>query len=103
MLDAMKIIFEELGYDVVVRADAAEGLAEAAAAPFDLVLVDVRMPGKNGADLTERILRQRPGTRVLAVMSSPDDPLAARALKSGAVGLVQQPFEIARMLSFLKD
>jgi FixJ family two-component response regulator len=63
--------------------------------------VDVRMPVKNGAEVTEEILRQRPGTKVLVITAYPDDPLATRALKAGAVGMVRKPFEIARVLDFL--
>ena len=33
----------------------------------------------------------------------PNDPLAERALAAGAIGLLRKPFEIAKILDFLKD
>lgn len=103
ILDAMKVIFEEMGYEVDVYPDSREGLAEAIRTPYDLVLVDVRMPAKNGAEVAEELLKARPDAKLLVITAYPDDPLATRALKAGAIGLVRKPFEIARILDFLKD
>jgi DNA-binding NarL/FixJ family response regulator len=61
------------------------------------------MPVKNGAEITEDILKAKPNARILVITAYPSDPLAERALKAGAVGLLKKPFEIAKILDFLKD
>ena len=103
ILDAIKIIFEDMGYGVKVFSDAAAGLDEAVSGDYDLILVDVRMPGMNGAEVTEGIHKAKAKAKVLVITGYPNDPLAARALEAGAVGLLKKPFEIAKIIDFLKD
>ena len=103
ILDAMKVVFEEMDCEVSVFSDSAVGLEEALRGQYDLVLVDLRMPGKNGAEVAEQLLAKRPEAKVLVITAHTDDPLAGRALRAGAVGLLRKPFEIARVLDFLKE
>lgn len=101
ILDAIKIIFEDMGYVVQTTADAVLGTEEAVAKDFDLILTDVRMPGRNGAELTEAVLARKPSARILVITAYPNDPLAERAVRAGAIGLLKKPFEIAKILDFL--
>ena len=103
VLDAIKIIFEDMGYTVKVFSDSRAGMEEALHNDYDLILVDVRMPGMNGAEVTEGIRKGKAGARILIITGYPGDPLAARALQAGAFGLLKKPFEIAKILDFLKD
>jgi DNA-binding NtrC family response regulator len=102
ILDAIKIIFEDMGYEVTTTSDPVAGTAEAIDNRYDLVLTDIRMPVRNGAEIVEAIMEKKPGTRVLVITAYPNDPLAERAIKAGAVGLLKKPFEIAKILDFLK-
>jgi len=102
ILDAVKVIFEDLGHTVVTRADSQEGLEEALRADYDLVLLDIRMPGKNGAEITEELKKAKPQARILLITAYPNDPLVARALAAGAQALLKKPFEIAKVLDFLE-
>lgn len=102
ILDAIKIIFEDMGYEVVTTPVPADGIAAAKARPFDLILTDIRMPVSNGAEITEAILAARRDARVLVITAFPNDPLVRRALDAGAIDIVRKPFEIAKILDFLK-
>ena len=102
ILDAIKIIFEDMGYSVHTTSDPVAGTEEAISNSYDLVLTDIRMPVRNGAEIVEAIMQKKPGTRVLVITAYPNDPLAERAIKAGAVGLLRKPFEIAKILDFLK-
>jgi DNA-binding NtrC family response regulator len=101
ILDAIKIIFEDMGYSVQTTSDPLQGTEEAVARDFDLILTDVRMPGRNGAEVTEAVLARKPAARILVITAYPNDPLAERAIKAGAVGLLKKPFEIGKILDFL--
>ncbi len=101
ILDAIKIIFEDMGYAVETTADPVQGAEQAATRDYDLILTDVRMPGKNGAEVTEAVLARKPSARILVITAYPNDPLAERAIKAGALGLLKKPFEIAKILDFL--
>ena len=102
ILDAIKIIFEDMGISVQTTADPAQGTEEAIRNDYDLILTDIRMPVKNGAEITEAILAKKPTARILVITAYPNDPLVQRAMGAGAIGLLKKPFEIAKILDFLK-
>jgi DNA-binding NtrC family response regulator len=102
ILDAIKIIFEDMGYAVETFSDSRDGIAEALRKDYDLIVVDIRMPGLNGAEVTEAVMKAKPAARILVVTAFPNDPLAQRALSAGAFALLKKPFEIAKILDFLK-
>lgn len=103
MLDAIKTILEEMGHQIACFSISAEGEKAALENDFDLILTDIRMPEKNGAELTESILTKKPAAKILVITAHPHDPLTKRALDAGARGLVKKPFDIGKILEFLKD
>ena len=56
--------------------------------PFDVLLLDVSMPGKSGLDLMRQIRKDNPRLPILIVSSHPEDQYALRAIKAGASGYV---------------
>jgi CheY-like chemotaxis protein len=102
ILDAIKIIFEDMGYSVQTTSDPVKGTEEAIKNDYDLILTDIRMPVKNGAEIAEAILASKPSARILVITAFPSDPLVQRAMTAGAVGLLKKPFEIAKILDFLR-
>jgi len=87
------------GYQVATAADGPTGLAKALAAPFDLLLLDVMLPGKNGFDVC-RDLRQR-GKDVAILMLTARTQLTDRVvgLKLGADDYLTKPFEPPELLA----
>jgi len=53
---------------------------------WDLVLLDVTMPGKDGLEVLQELRRERPKLPVLVLSAHSEDQLALRLLKSGAAG-----------------
>lgn len=53
---------------------------------FDLVILDISMPDKNGLDVLAEINRTKPTLPVLILSMYPEEQFAVRALKSGAAG-----------------
>jgi DNA-binding NarL/FixJ family response regulator len=54
----------------------------------DLVVMDLQMPGMNGADATREILRKQPGVRIVIITAVPHSPLVEQALAAGASACV---------------
>jgi len=103
IVDGIKIIMEAMGYHVKGMTDSAKGEKEAVENDYDLILIDLRMPGKNGAEVTEGIIKVKPDVKILIITAYPADPLAQRALDAGARSLLRKPFEVEKILDFIKD
>ena len=87
------------GYAVETAADGDEGMARAAAEPFDLVVLDVMLPGRSGFDVC-RDLRQK-GVDAPILMLTARRQVADRVvgLKLGADDYLTKPFDVAELLA----
>jgi two-component system phosphate regulon response regulator OmpR len=93
--ELLRRYLSENGFRVSVAADAADARANLAGFAFDLVVLDVMMPGENGIDLT-RALRaqghpQRLPILLLTAMAEPEDRV--NGLEQGADDFLAKPFE----------
>ena len=83
------------GYEVTLAADGNEGLENALAMSFDLVLTDQHMPGKSGLDLIAA-LRGNPAyqaTPILVLTTESGEPFKAAARAAGATGWIEKPLD----------
>ena len=53
---------------------------------WDVVVLDITMPGKDGLEVLQELQRERPKLPVLVLSAHPEDQLALRLLKAGAAG-----------------
>lgn len=65
---------------------AQETLESVARQNWDVVILDISMPGKSGLDILDDLHRLRPKLPILLLSMHPEDQFARRALKSGAAG-----------------
>ena len=101
ILDAVTTILEDMGHRVTGYTSSLEGEQAALSEDFDLILMDLRMPDKDGAAVTANILTKKPQAKILIITGHPTDPLAGQALDAGAKGLLKKPFEIGKVLDLL--
>ncbi len=79
--------------DIKVLGEAGEGetaLALVRGLAPDLVLTDINMPGLDGIELTQRIMRASPGMKVLALSTHLGQRFVAQMLEAGAQGYVNK-------------
>lgn len=77
--------------DMVVAGEAVNGwevLEKARGGDYDVVVLDISMPGKNGMEILKELKRERPGVPVLILSMHPEEQYALRALRAGASGYV---------------
>ncbi len=73
--------------EVVGEADGAANLfANLAALKPDVVLLDIRMPGQNGIEITQRLKREHPEVKVILLSTYDDEEFLFGALRAGAEG-----------------
>lgn len=88
MISLLREFFTDV--EVGEAGDARDGLAAVVREPWDLVAVDISMPGRNGLELIQDIKRERPALPVLVISAHSERDYALRALKSGASGFVSK-------------
>jgi len=79
--------------DLVVSGEAGnadEALALVRDSDFDLVVLDITLPGRTGIDLLRDLRRERPTLPVLMLSIHPEDELGIRAVKAGASGFLSK-------------
>jgi two-component system invasion response regulator UvrY len=65
-----------------------EALERVSKAHWDVVLLDITMPGKTGMDVLKQLVEAQPNMAVLVLSMHPEDQYAVRVLKTGAAGYI---------------
>lgn len=101
MRRSLEDILLDEGHTVCTAADGWEAVAACEQAPFDVVLLDVRMPGLEGVETFRRIRRHRADARVILMSAYGGDDLRQQALAEGAALLLPRPLDPPRLLSHI--
>jgi DNA-binding NtrC family response regulator len=100
--ESLELVLAAEGYEVVTARDGASALAALEAQPVDVVLCDVRMPGRDGLELLPDLLRRLPGATVILMSAYGSAELAVEALRRGAYDYLAKPFQPAEALLALR-
>jgi CheY-like chemotaxis protein len=95
-------VLEQRGYAVEVATSGEEGARRFREASFDLILMDVKLPGMNGVETFAEFRKIRPDARVVMMTGYSVEQLLAQAVKDGALGVLRKPFAIADLLDLLE-
>lgn len=87
------------GYQVDTTCNGPQGLALAAMHQYDLVTLDLLLPGLGGMAVLSALLEQDPKTRVLVLSAVGDIGERVRSLDNGAVDFLGKPFAMAELLA----
>ncbi|GAA2655393.1 response regulator transcription factor [Paractinoplanes durhamensis] len=85
------------GYLVECRARGDTGLQDALTGKFDLVILDLMLPGLPGAQVLERLVEAKPDQRVLVLSAVPEIGARVGVLEAGAADFLGKPFAIAEL------
>ncbi len=95
---SLALILEDEGYETATAGDAEAGLAELRAGAFDVVLCDVRMPGRSGLDLLPEIVELQPQATVLIMSAHGEIEQALEAVRLGAYDYLAKPFPAEELI-----
>ena len=96
-------ILEEEGYRVEAVGSGEECLATLAARPFDLILLDVWLPGVDGLVTLERLQQSVPAPMVVMISGHGNIETAVRATKLGAFDFVEKPLSLEKTILVVKN
>ncbi len=90
------------GHSVAQAGDGKKALEKARREPFDLVVLDVWMPGMDGLELLERLRELRPPPRVVMMTADDASETLLRAIQRHAYRYLSKPVEPAQLLEVVR-
>ncbi len=101
----IKTILTQFGYDVVESADGQEAIERFSEHPrrFDLLVLDVVMPRKNGRQAFEAIRALRPGIKTLFMSGYSDEMIDRTVLEDDGCRFIAKPVSPADLLKTIRD
>ena len=85
--------FEKYGHRVETAASGFEALEKLEKVPFELLFVDVKMPGMSGIELLEKVKEEYPETIVIIITAYGSIETAVTAMQMGATDYLLKPFK----------
>jgi two-component system, NarL family, invasion response regulator UvrY len=95
------ILLDEPDIEVSEAAESHEALQLVREKNWDLMVLDVNLPGKSGLEVLKEIKRERPALPVLVLSVHPEEQFAVRTLRAGAAGFLSKdaaPEELVRAI-----
>ncbi len=103
VLLSVKAVVSELGFDVFCYPSADQFLAEAATERTGCLITDLQMPGISGLELQQILLQQQSPLAVVVVTGVADVPMAVSFMRSGAVTLLEKPYDPSDLMRATKE
>jgi PAS domain S-box-containing protein len=93
------LILERQGYDVAVAETVREALERAKNGPFNVGLLDIRLPDGKGVELLRPLKERYPDIGLIMVTGYASTRTAIRALNDGATAYITKPFDMDEVLA----
>ncbi|MFQ5415493.1 MAG: sigma-54-dependent transcriptional regulator [Myxococcota bacterium] len=93
MREMLVSLFRDKGYNTCQASSAGEALEKAAEESFDVILSDIRMPGKTGIEMVGELRQLRPETPVVLMTAFGSINSAVDSMRAGAFDYITKPFE----------
>ena len=103
MRTTLKDILEDFGYTVSSAASGEEAIKICEDIDFDVILMDVRLPGINGVEALKRIKRHSKDTRVIMMSAFSMEELKRKAIDEGALTFLQKPLNIPIVIKLIEE
>ena len=100
--EILRDILADAGYSVVIAQNGDEGLEYATRDNFDLILTDLKMPGKDGLDVLKGVRDFNPEIQVIIMTAFGTIPGAVNAIKGGAFDYLTKPFKKEELLHVVR-
>ncbi len=99
----MSLILSRKGYFVTTAKDGAEAIERAEENPFDVVLLDIKMPAMDGVETYKRIKQIRPETVAIMMTAYAVEELIQDALQEGAFAVIYKPLDLEKAIPLIEE
>jgi DNA-binding NtrC family response regulator len=102
-LDSTRDVLEIEGYEVATATRGEDAVALAAAQRFDLIVMDIRMPGMNGVESFIEMKKHNPSVEVIMATAYSVQDLITQSLREGARAVLQKPLDLPRLFATIQE
>ena len=97
--ESLQTLLEMEGFAVETAATGEAGLQRIGEQPFDLILLDLALPGRDGMDILAEIHAHEPRLPVIMITAYSTVENAVRAMQSGAANFIKKPWDNEKLLA----
>ena len=95
-------ILEDKGYNVVTAEDGYQAIEAVGKTHFDIVFMDIKMPGINGVQTFREVKKIDPEAAVIMMTAFSVEDLVKEALEEGAYAIIYKPFDIDSLIALIE-
>jgi DNA-binding NtrC family response regulator len=101
--DSLEVLLTIEGYQVKMAADGEQGLRILELENFDLILLDLALPGRSGLELLPMIKERQPEIPVIMITAYGTVDNVVEAIRAGAENFVQKPWDNEKLLADIRS
>jgi len=101
--ETLKGILEDKGYRVATAQDGAEAIEMVKSRHYDIIFLDVRLPGMDGVETFEQVKKIDPEAAVIMMTGYTEEDLVKRAVRKGAYTCIYKPFDMEKVIALVED
>jgi two-component system response regulator HydG len=101
--ETLKTILAEKGYRVATASDGTEAIEMVKSRHYDIIFLDVRLPGMDGMETFERVKKIDPEVTVIMMTGYTEEDLLKRAVSEGAYTCVHKPFNMEKLIGIVES
>ncbi len=103
LLETIGDVFQDRGYNVAMVEDGHRAIRLVSSRYFDVILIDLRMPGINGLETYKKIKEITPTTAVIMMTGDSKEELVKKAIEEGAYTVIYKPFNVKRVIKVVEE
>ncbi len=96
--DKLARVFEKEGYEVFTGQDGEEGIKIFSERKIDILLVDIKMPKKNGMEVLHEVKKLSKDCEVIMLTGYGDEDTAIQAMRDGAINYIRKPMDLDQLI-----
>jgi two-component system, NtrC family, response regulator HydG len=102
LAESLAEVLEARGYEVELAHSGEDGVARFRQSDFDLVFMDVKLPGMNGVESFFEFRKIRPEAKVVMMTGYSVEQLLTQAIENGALAVLNKPYSVTEILAVLE-
>jgi len=96
-------ILEDEGHNVVLAENGYQAIEAARQIPFDLIFMDIKMPGINGVQTFREVKKINAQAAVIMMTGYSEEELVRRAISHGAYTCIYKPFDVEKIVTLVGE